>query len=235
MATLLELVQDIIGDLPISTTVSVVVGSSDPTISQIRRLIQREGNELVSKNEWSRVLAAWTFTVATDPQTETYPSDYERLRKRSSFWRSGSNLTPLSGPVPPDNWHYIETNASSFPGFWRPFGNGVEFIGVPIGETVTAEYVSKNWILAADGETTRATWAADTDTSMLPDTLLTLGVVWRWKQSKGLEYAEDMATYERELDRRISADRSARPILTTRVVNEGRFPPSTWPGQVATS
>ena len=63
------------------------------------------------------------------------------------------------------------------------------------GEIVNLEYYSTNPIASADGATRKPRFTADTDFVMFPEGVLTRGMIWRWKQSKGLEYAEDFRTW----------------------------------------
>lgn len=49
---------------------------------------------------------------------------------------------------------------------------------------------------ADDGTVGASAWSADTDTSFLDEEIITQGIIWRWKQVKGLDYAEDFAKYE---------------------------------------
>ena len=45
--------------------------------------------------------------------------------------------------------------------------------------------------------------------------LVTLDIIWRFKQAKQLDYAEDMASFERMKETVISSDRAPRTIRTT--------------------
>ena len=65
----------------------------------------------------------------------------------------------------------------------------------PAGETIAFEYASKNWCQSAGGAG-QSQWIADTDTGVIDEQLMTAGIIWRWKQSKGLEFAEDFNKYE---------------------------------------
>ncbi len=58
---------------------------------------------------------------------------------------------------------------------------------------------------------------ADTDTTVVPvfEELLVLEIIWRFRQSRGFaQYAEDMATCEREKERAASSDRGTGRIRT---------------------
>jgi hypothetical protein len=42
---------------------------------------------------------------------------------------------------------------------------------------------------------------ADNDYSVLPERLITLGCIWRYKRALGLDYSEEFRTYEKEIAR----------------------------------
>lgn len=230
---LLEIIQRVMRSLPLSPIASAVVGSSDPTVLQLLEMLQSEGDDLVSRHEWAPLIALHSFAASgVDPQSATLPSDWSRLLVDASYWRSGSKLTPLSGPAPSDIWHrLLSMPGVRFPGYWRMYGGAVQIIGVPSGETVTGEYISNKWILASDGTTTKQFFSADDDTPKLPERLLRLGLIWRWKQSKGLDYAEDLRNAELELERAIAADRSTKSI-STRWQMRPEVPVYSWPGVI---
>jgi hypothetical protein len=58
------------------------------------------------------------------------------------------------------------------------------------------EFITKNWISAADDSITRSRWALDTDYALLDEDIITLGVIWRWLKAKNFDYSEDFRTYE---------------------------------------
>jgi hypothetical protein len=79
------------------------------------------------------------------------------------------------------------------------------------GNTIELEYVSRNWCTSA-AAVEQNTWLADSDLGRISEELMALGVTWRWLKSKGMDYAEDMATYDREVERACSRDRGIRPM-----------------------
>lgn len=233
MMDLLTITQRIVRRLPISQVPSTVVDSTVPQIQQLLEILQEEGDELMSKNEWNVLISTFSFVVTdTQVSSETLPADWNRFLTEASVWRSGSLLTPLAGPCTSDAWHRLLTMPGiRFPGYWRLFNNELEVLGCPVDETASIEYISDKWVLSTEtpDPLRYSTWQTDADTPLLPDRLYILGGVWRWKQSKGLEYAEDMRSYELQLERSISADRAARPISTRRYTNPDG-PPYAWPG-----
>jgi hypothetical protein len=229
---LLQITTSVVRRLPLSNDLPFVVGNSDPIAKQLLELLQEEGDELVERHEWSNLINDFNFTITVDPNTAPLPADFNRLESQTSVWRSDSLLTPLSGPTSADSWHRLLDIPGTFPGYWRLIDGAMETIGVAPGLSCTIPYISQSWILDVNSASTKPLWSADTDTPRLNDNLFILGARWRWKQSKGLDYGEDMATYERWLERAIAADRAARPIGTSRQRMEMDLSQYTWPGTI---
>jgi hypothetical protein len=100
----------------------------------------------------------------------------------------------------------IAMNLTSPYSQYRIKGDSLYFYPVPAaGDTCAFEYLSKNWVTTSVGGTAYF-WSNDADTSVLDEDLIIAGMVWRWKALKGLEYAEDFATYEKDLADAMSRD-----------------------------
>ena len=61
--------------------------------------------------------------------------------------------------------------------------------------------------------TDKAKFTLDTDGIALPERLLTLGLIWRWRSQKRMEYSEDMANFEIAKAEEITNDKGRRPII----------------------
>lgn len=70
-------------------------------------------------------------------------------------------------------------------------------------DTVAYEYTSTNWCKSASG-TRQPRWAADTDLYLWPEQTQVLGVKWRFLRAKGLDYTEEVKTYENAVQRQIA-------------------------------
>ena len=64
----------------------------------------------------------------------------------------------------------------------------------------------------------------DDDYPLLDSNLITLGVIWRWKKSKGLEYAEDFDTYEAAVSDAMARD-GTKPKISMNGPQEANFQP----------
>ena len=79
------------------------------------------------------------------------------------------------------------------------------------GDTWTFEYVSSNWCQGASG-TAQSAWAEDTDTGILDEKLMKLDIIWRWKASKSLEYADDLSNFTNSFNLRTGQTTGARSL-----------------------
>lgn len=231
LTALSQIVTDVTRLLPLSNEPTIIVGNSDAQVRQLLILLQEAGDDLRERWEWNALLVDWSFAITSDPHIESLPADFNRFQWRADMWRSGSLLTPLMGPVGPNQWHRLLTIPGTYPGYWRRFGRSVQITGVAIGETVTIPYISDNWILDTNGTTTKARWGADTDTTLIYYDLIELAGRWRWKHSKGLSYGEDFTSLEQRAESKAASDRASRPITTSMLVETDALR-STWPGQI---
>lgn len=196
---------------------NAVVGAQDPNTPRLLALLQQEGDELARRHDWQALVTEHTWTTdGNEAQAAALPADYDRMVVIPSIWNRSLNYR-VQGPVTQEEWQWMRKwlFVASLTGYWRLIGGVVHILPSPVaGQTMSLEYVSKNWVQGATGPA--AAWAADTDTARIPERLLTLGLIWRWKRSVGLDYAEENATYEREVDRACSRDRGVKVVSPDR-------------------
>jgi hypothetical protein len=77
-------------------------------------------------------------------------------------------------------------------------------------------------------------WAADTDTSILDEDLIELGVIWRVLRRLGMAYDEEKEEYERRLDLAIARDGGTAVLDLARsgvwpMIGYGNIPEGNWP------
>jgi len=153
----------------------------------------------LNPDEWDQVLTA---------PVATYPSKWCML---------GGVIQIYPIPVPSDQFTYtyitenwVRAGDSSGAGFERITEDGVSRLteDAPTGASTFS-------VQALTTGTSRPAWANDSDVALIPERLLEYALIWRWKQAKGLDYAEDMTTYEREREKAQARDRGPRTINTT--------------------
>jgi hypothetical protein len=205
--SVLTIIQDVCDRLSL-TRPSAVVTSTDTNVRQLFALL-KEGTEELSKfggqdggAGWQSLVNEQTFvTVADFEQSSAVPEDFRRFIP-NTFWNRTSER-PVTGPMTPQQWQAQRARGALsqlYLGFRQRDGSFLLSAGgstVPTaGETIAYEYVSSYWAQSSAGQP-KATFTSDDDTSYLDEALLKLDLKWRWKHAKGLDYGEDLATFER--------------------------------------
>jgi hypothetical protein len=84
------------------------------------------------------------------------------------------------------------------PGGWIVYDNAIHFYPPPT-QLATYPYITKNW--ARDFSTApKSEFTDDRDEFLLPERLLTLGLIWRWRENKKLDAAGDQEAFIKALD-----------------------------------
>lgn len=97
--------------------------------------------------------------------------------------------------------------ASTGPGYWIILEGAMHFYPGAQGEA-QFPYISTHFARTDEGDRV-SEFTQDNDVFVLGNRLLTLGLIWRWKSQKGMEYGEDMATYETALAQAQARDKGA--------------------------
>ncbi len=214
--TLLALVQNAADTIGVPRP-AAVAGSTDQQIRQLFALANKEGQSLAKRYPWTALQAEATHTtLAAELQgvMTTIASGFEYIINET-IWDRTQDVR-VGGPVSPQRWQAYQAQPITGPyGRYRIRLGNLYLIPAPTaGRIVAFEYQSRNWCQSSGG-TGQSAWAADTDTGVLSENLMELGLVWRFKQAKGLDYGEDMRTYEMQIADAMARDGGKQRIDVT--------------------
>jgi len=205
--------------LSLVTTTSVTA-SQDRQIQQLWELLNEEGKQLARRYPWQALVNEWTFdTVNGITQSAAIPPDFDRFINNTTFDRS--TRRGVVGPVTAQRWQAMQAQpivALVYLSYRMRTGDYIMFPTPAAGHHIYLEYVSNCW---ATGDPTqpdpgpKTSFTQDTDTTLLDEELMTLGVRWRFQSAKGVDYSEAMKTYEREVEQAIARDGGATELTTT--------------------
>lgn len=189
---------------------------SDPFQIKMQAIISEAILDMAQQHDWLALTNLCTLT--TDGSTSDFdlPADYDRMLVKadvhSSIWSDNYNAVEDL-----DEWTQLQRfMPSTVPGYWIIYGGKFHLIPTPReNENPCFWYISNNLVKDADG-TLKPLFTADADTFLLDEQLLTLAMIWRWKQAEGLDYAEDMQNYEVRLSRIAAKDHGSKPIRSNR-------------------
>lgn len=187
--------------------ITSVVGSTDPVARLMLECANEEGADLATEWQWQKLRTTREFVAtATTIQAGALPADFDRMVPDTFYNHATGRF--VVGPIGSARWQaHMASVATIVYDAYRINGGNIEMIPTPVaGTTYAFEYVGLNWVQDQAGVNRYSEWQADTDTALLSEDLIRLGVVWRFKQSRGLDYAEDMRTYERAKVKAQAAD-----------------------------
>lgn len=195
---------------------STIIGNNDPQVETLLTFANEEGEELARSGHWEELTKETTFTaVAASEQTGALPSDFVAFVNDSFYNRSSRRK--VFGPISPQQWQREQATAiaSGIHDFFRVRNGEILMTPDPaVGDTMAFEYSSTLWVdTDADGTGDSAVWVADTDTSVLEERLLSLGIVWRFLQKSGLPFQPQYTIYRTEVDKALARQGGA-PTLS---------------------
>lgn len=192
---------------------TLAIGSSDQQIIQLVALCEEEGQELSARYAWQGLQTEALFTtVAAQVQTTlaTTAPGFNYI-VNNTIWNR-TLRRPVYGPTSEQDWQQKKAIQINGPfNSFRIISDVINFYPIPVaGQVCAFEYISRNWVNS--GATSSPSWLTDADTPKLNDQLLIMGLIWRWKAAKGLDYAEDFAKYERRVIDSMGRD-AGKPML----------------------
>lgn len=212
LLTICQAALEEIGDFEVPGS---IVGNANATATQIKALANREGRLLSRRHYWNALHKVQTFTTTASTANYTAPSDL-RYPLNMTWW-DRANYWPVFGPATPEVWQTLQSGivTEGVRRWFRFQGGDIYIYPTPTvnGDTIAFEYISDQWVdTDADGAGDATSWQADSDTSVLDEELMTLGVKWRFKMEKGIPYADDWNEYERQVNLAIGRDGGAEKL-----------------------
>ena len=190
---------------------SYVIGNTDPQVSQLLALLNEEGEDLAQRAQWQVLTKEASFTtVATETQgAMSTIAPGMKFIVNDTIWNRDLRR-PVFGPLESQRWQQLKAMAMQGPfNQFRIRGDSLLMIPAPAaGQTCYFEYVTTYWVHDAVSTTDRSSYASDDDVAYLDESLLALGVAWRWKAMKGFDFTIDQEKYEQRVLNAISRDGS---------------------------
>jgi len=230
---LLKICQNVADKLQIDRP-SAILTSTDDTARLLLQCAKHECEALVRRNEdgWKALIREHTFTTVASTASYDLPSDFkyfvdETMWDRSNYWE-------LRGPLSQKEWQNVKSSVlgqsvtprsrfqiRSDAAATNP---SVKFFMDPTPTEawdIVFEYVSDGYAIdVADGSVVNS-WTKDTDTPMLDQYLIELGITWRYLSRKGLPYEEEWDEWNNAVETAMGRDGGARTLSLTRKSRNG--------------
>lgn len=233
--SLLTVVQNVAQAVSINKP-TVALTSTDLNIQQLCVLVNEAGQELVRKWPWQQLVKSFSFastgTLNQGYAVSVFGSDYDHTINQT-MWDT-SLKQPIDGPITMQQWQQqLAAVVFGPPYCFIEFANQLWIgpSGLPLNDVVTGFYVSNQWVTGA-ASAQQTGYILDSDVANIPEMLLQLDVEWRWRNAKGLPYAEHMKTAERNIELYISQNTPKRVLFLggRNILYPANIPEGFWPG-----
>lgn len=198
-----------------------VYSGADKFALEMADLANEVAADIAKTNDWQALIKVHTITGDGTTDAFPLPSDYARMLVKSDILDATNFAWGYTRILDINDWLWIkERGLQALPGSWILYGNQFQFVPPPPnGATAVFPYVDKRYAADTDGSPKDA-FTADTDTFRLSERLLTLGLVWRWRQNKRLDSGEDEANFSKAFAEEAGRDKGSRIVRT----GPARFP-----------
>lgn len=208
--TALEIIQSAAPAIGIDVP-SVLFSSTDRRDVELARVLNECAVRIGRAHDWEALKVLQTHTGDGTTSAYSLPSDYWRMPKEGQIWSTRWQRPMVH--ISNEDWLRLEIRDYDLVvGNWTLFGGQVQYRpALASNENTQWFYVSEN-IVAPSSGANKARFTADDDTFRLDDFVLEMELIWKWREQKGMEYAEDMATAVNALEQAITKDKGARII-----------------------
>lgn len=190
---------------------SVFFGSSGIFETEICDLANEVARDILTSNDWQALTKVHTLSANGDSEFAK-PSDYDRMALVADMQRPETWLWGYYHATDANEFMAIQDSGfRGFPGAWVLMGNKFTFAPAPSGEAKFA-YISNQYASDAASLEGKSEFTADTDVYALPNRLLTLGLIWRWREMKKLDFTGDQEAFTKALSEEAAKDKGSRVI-----------------------
>jgi hypothetical protein len=220
-----QAVQDVMKILGLTPPGSVA-DSQNPTAKQLWVLATQVGQMLLDEIDEGWQFTSRDYTITTSPGVPNYPlpDDWNGFIQDAQ-WNQTTRL-PAIGSLREYEWQMLKARqlaGTTFTMLFRVQDGEVVFYEAPSTvQTIVLPYVTRGWVVAADGTTRRDNLQNNDDTILYDPQLFKAGLKLMWMAEKKFDTTRQQAVYDNLLDKARGKDTPGRTLSLDR--RAGGFP-----------
>lgn len=193
----------------------VFFNSSGKFEMEIVDLVNEVAKDICEGNDWQSLTKIQSFVGDGVTDAFPYPEDYKRqlintnIQDLNNWAWNYQHLTDIN------QFMFIRARGFQiFPGSWTIYDNKFQFTPPPpVGESASFPYISTHYAMGQSG-VSKPEFTEDTDSFVINDAnrLLTLGLIWRWRENKKLDYTGDQEAFMDLFDKLAARDAGSKII-----------------------
>ena len=223
--TLLSIAQDVADAIGLTRPAAIITGQ-DQNARQMLGLAKETLEEL-GLMEWPILQIPYSFNTVAGQAMYTLPADFDREVGDTVY--SSARYASVRGQLTAAAWAKQRNELPNLGRFkFRIFGLASKLQMYPVPDTVeeiVIEYQTKYRVRKSDG-TYQNTYTDDQDVSLVPEDLVKLGLKWRLRRAKGMDYSEEFDVYEFTRNQRYAQqlDLGSLPVSYRSLQDDSGYP-----------
>lgn len=182
---------------------SAIVSNNDATAQQIFAIANTELRSVSHTYDWPQLEVEYEFDTVADQTEYALPTDFRKIATDSLF--DTEEYYRLRGSTPIAQWNKYKhglLGSLSHQRYRMKYVQNVadmnpymELTPAPTDiRSLVALYFTNELVLTNDGTGAHG-YVSDDDASKVPEHVIELGVKWRFRRAKGLDFSAELAEY----------------------------------------
>lgn len=195
---------------------------------QLVDLINDAARDICRTQDWTVLQRTYTISGNGELAEFPLPPDYDRMNIEAELQDPSNWAWGYAHIRNMNEWIYrSQSGFQPYPGGWILFDNKLHFTPPPaVGNQAIFPYISNQRVIGADA-VPKTLFTADDDSFVLPEELLMLWLVWRWREQKRLDATNDQANFVKMFNEYATKDGGSKVIRS--------WPTWRWPRRGYTS
>lgn len=173
--------------------------------------VNEVAEDIAKYQDWQALVCVAELTGDGATQLFDLPADYDRQLVSTDIQTGSGWCWGYQRFSDINAFLYEQTrNFGTYPGGWIIYGDKLRFSPAPTQASMYP-YITKNWARSAGGDAKPA-FDSDNDEFLLPERLLKLGLIWRWRENKKLDATGDQDAFVKALDEYAAKDGGSKVL-----------------------
>lgn len=202
--------------------VPVSVQTTDETHVQLVAIANVTLQSLAEEYNWPQLEIEYPITLVASQATYEWPSDF-RKTEASSLFRTDEYFR-VKGSVNIIEWNKRKYGmlgslaCLAYRTYYNPTTGapGIQVTPTPEASGTMVGLYYTNKYVDAGGGSFKTSYEVDTDTSRIPERLVQLGMMWRFRRAKGLDFSAELAEYSATISQQFADRKGSADIIIGR-------------------
>lgn len=196
---------------------SAFAASTDAQAQQLVAIANTELEFLSEEYDWPHLETEYTFDTVVDQNEYAMPSDFRKLVSDTLY--DTTEYYRIKGSVDASTFMLLKHGnigtlpKTRFRTIYDADGDPkISLVATPNTVRSLVMLYQRNTFARSAAGAAKTSYTADDDVSAVPENLIKLGVKWRFRRAKGLDYSAELAEYNARVQTQLAKYRNSGSI-----------------------